>query len=164
MATIIYPDGQEEPTEPANGQYSSLAELQKIVEGMIEIVPCRDGRIMVANEESKILELERNDKATALADLPTPAERNAAIADMRRQGITVINIMGLDEEDYIAGTVLVCKNSEDGLDRPLSCSIGHKLDNNWTIKKCCNLACHSTLDSSPQKPLGLLDYYTKAES
>jgi hypothetical protein len=113
VATIIYPDGREEPIEPANGTNFSLSELQKIVDGMIEIVPCREaGKIMVANEESKLLDLPRNDKATSLADLPNPEERNAAIANMRRQGITVINTMGPDEEDYIAGTVLVCMDSE----------------------------------------------------
>ena len=112
MATIVYPDGREEPTEPANGVNFSLEELQRVVQGYIEIIPCKDGRIMVCNEESKMLGLDRNQKATDLADLPSPDERNAAIAAMRKKGIHVINTMGPLEEDYIAGTVLVCKDSE----------------------------------------------------
>jgi hypothetical protein len=67
---------------------------------------------MVANDESKMLGLERNQKATELAALPSPEERNAAIGAMRKEGIHVINTMGPLEEDYIAGTVLVCQNSE----------------------------------------------------
>jgi hypothetical protein len=112
LATIIYPDGREESTEPQNGINFSLAELQKIVDGHIEIVPCRDGRIMVCNEESKLLDMDRNDKATALAALPSAEERNEAIRQMRGQGTIVINTMGPDEEDFIAGNVLVCKSSE----------------------------------------------------
>src|SRR5947209_5630438 len=103
MATIIRPDGTEEPVEPANGTNFSLEELQRVVQGYIEIVPCKEeGKIIVANEESKILGMERNQKATELADLPSPDERNAAIANMRKQGVHVINTMGPSEEDYIA--------------------------------------------------------------
>jgi hypothetical protein len=112
VATILYTDGREEPIEPANGSNFSLEEMQRVVEGHIEIVPCRDGRIMICNEESKILELERNQKATELAALPSAAERNEAIRQMRAHGTVVINTMGQDEEDFIAGNVLVCKNSE----------------------------------------------------
>src|SRR5438128_1520036 len=112
MATIFYPDGQEEEVQPANDGVFSLEEMQRIVQGYIEIYPLKDGRIMVLNEEGRILGLDRNEKATELAHFPTPEERNKALEALRAEGVIVINTMGADEESYIAGTVLVCDDSE----------------------------------------------------
>jgi hypothetical protein len=119
LATIIYPDGREQEVQPRNGSDFHLDELKPIVgtgapagEDYIEIVQMRDGRIMVINENGKLLDLPRNEKATQLAGLPTPAERAEAIAEYKRLGYFVVEELGPDEEDYIAGTVLVCLDSE----------------------------------------------------
>jgi len=112
MATILYPDGRHEEVEPANGTDFKLDELRHIVGGNIEIVPLKDGRIMVCNEESKLLDRPRNDQATELAGLPSAAERARLIATYRAMGIDVIEAFDPNEEDYIAGTVLVCEDHE----------------------------------------------------
>lgn len=65
MAKIIYPDGTTKDISPANGNDFSLEELQKIVEGYIELVYLNE-RIMVINEEGKFKELPYNAKATDL--------------------------------------------------------------------------------------------------
>src|SRR5881398_2792589 len=74
MAHILYPDGRQEERQPKNGHNFELKELQQIVEGHIEIVHTKDGRLMVCNEESKLLGLLRNEQATALIDFPSPRE------------------------------------------------------------------------------------------
>jgi len=112
MGTIMYTDGRTEERQPANGRTFSLKELQAIVEGYIEIIPTKDERIMVLNEEGKLLDLPRNEQATALAYLATPAD----IAHMRMALGDGLIYVGPDLEteggDYIAGTVLVCTSSE----------------------------------------------------
>jgi len=113
MATIYYPDGTSEERQPANGYNFVLAELQEIVGGYIEIVPCKDKQhILVINEEGKLEGLPINVKASELAALPTQAE----IDELKRvMGATLI-VVG-DEDplhgpDVIVGTVLYCLNSE----------------------------------------------------
>ncbi len=112
MATIIYSDGQEREAQPNNGNDFTLDELMSVVGGHIEIVNMPDTRIMVINEEGKLLKLPRNDKATQLAGLPTPKERREAIREYKRLGFNVISGLDPNEEDYIAGTVLVCLSQE----------------------------------------------------
>ncbi len=80
MATVLYPDGTSREVSPANGTDFQLDELRAIVEGHIEIIPTRDGCILVLNEEGKLLDLPRNDQAGALVDLMTP-ERIAAMKE-----------------------------------------------------------------------------------
>ena len=112
MAKILRPDGTSNEVAPANGSNFVLAELQAIVEGHIEIVPTRDGSILVCNEESKILDLPRNDQATALVDFPEPAEILARMAELKAQGVNVFFAGDLDEPDYVAGTALLCESHE----------------------------------------------------
>ncbi len=52
------------PEDPKKG--FSLKELQAIVGGSIEIVKCKDGKLMVINEEGKLDGLPVNRKATGL--------------------------------------------------------------------------------------------------
>src|SRR5437868_14639183 len=106
MATILYPDGRQEERQPKNGHTFRLAELQEIVgdgtpegRGYIEIIPTNDGRVMVLHEEGKLLDLPRNEQATALVNLPSPDEIRAMLA---RYGDEVIFVGDLDEADYIA--------------------------------------------------------------
>ena len=108
MATIYYTDGRSEERQPANGHDFELKELQQIVGGYIEILPMKDGRIMVCNEESKLLDLPRNAQATALIAFPSPDEIRAMLAV--RNDIYFVG--DPDEQDYVAGDVLVCESSE----------------------------------------------------
>ncbi|SRR6266516_689974 len=110
MATILYSDGRQEERQPANGQHFQLAELQQIVEGHIEILPTKDGRIMVCNEESKLEGLPRNAQATALIAFPTPRE----MLELLRANSDIIFVGEITdgEVDYVAGTVLVCQDEE----------------------------------------------------
>ena len=108
MATIYYTDGRSEERQPANGHDFELKELQQIVGGYIEILPMKDGRIMVCNEESKLEGLPRNEQATALIDFPSPDEIRAMLAARN----DIIYVGDPDEQDYVAGDVLVCESSE----------------------------------------------------
>ena len=83
---ILYVDGREEFIEPKNGTDFSLEELKTIVDGYIQVVWLKDGRIMVVNEEGKIHRLPVNVKATFIAN---------------GEGIA----------DTIVGNVLVCNQS-----------------------------------------------------
>jgi len=82
-------DGNIEFIDPENGKYFSLNELQSIVEGYIEMVYLKDpkGWLMILNEEGKIHELPINNIATELWNKT-------------------------NNNDYIAGNVLVCKMSQ----------------------------------------------------
>jgi Domain of unknown function (DUF3846) len=110
MAHILYPDGSSKEVQPANSTDFRLEELREIVGGSIEILNLKDGRIMVLNESGKLLDLPRNEQATALVDFPSPAE----ITKLRLAHPEIIFIGDLsgDEADYIAGTVLVCQSEE----------------------------------------------------
>src|SRR5436190_10613615 len=110
MAHVVYPGGRQEERHPANGRDFQLKELQEIVEGHIEIVPTKDGRILVCNDESKLLGLPRNDQATALVDFPSPRE----MMETLRTNPDIIFVGEIDdiEVDYVAGTVLLCKDEE----------------------------------------------------
>lgn len=73
-AIIMKTDGTETEVMPKNGTDFKLDELQNIVKGKgpggesdtITIVPLRDGRIMVANDEGKLIGLKHNSKASTL--------------------------------------------------------------------------------------------------
>ena len=68
---VIQPDGTEiAPPKPEkeDGSYS-LAQLQKIVGGYIQILETNDGRMAIFNEEGKLKDLEPNIRATALVSL-----------------------------------------------------------------------------------------------
>jgi hypothetical protein len=110
MATILYPNGQHEEVFPANGTDFQLAELQRMVGGSIEIVPTNDGRIMVLNEEGKLLGLPRNEQATALVDFPSQ-EDIALLKWLYGDQVIIVGEVGA-EADYVAGTVLVCQDHE----------------------------------------------------
>src|SRR6266700_1117852 len=98
MATILYPDGRHEEVSPVNGKDFKSDELHNIVGGYIEIIPTLDGRIMVLNEEGKLLGLPRNEQAGLLVDLMTPEK----IAEMKQlYGDSLIIAGDPDEPDYI---------------------------------------------------------------
>jgi len=65
-ALIIKANGSEIFTSPKNKKTFTLEELQEIVGGLIELVECKDGKLIVLNEEGKLIGLPPNDKATNL--------------------------------------------------------------------------------------------------
>ena len=83
---ILYVDGREEFIEPKNSTDFSLEELKTIVDGYIQVVWLKDGRIMVVNEEGKIHRLPLNVRATCIVN---------------GEGIA----------DTIVGNVLICHSS-----------------------------------------------------
>lgn len=109
MASILFPSGGKMEARPANGVCFELAELQSIVEGHIEVIPTKDGRVMVLNDMGKLIGLPRNAQAGALVALQTPE----SIAEAKAlYGENLIIIGDTSEPDYIAGTVLVCESHE----------------------------------------------------
>jgi hypothetical protein len=64
MAWLLKAAGGVDKVLPANGRAFSLAELQAVVGGYIEVVRALDGMWLVLNEDGKRLELPRNDLAT----------------------------------------------------------------------------------------------------
>jgi hypothetical protein len=121
LALIIHFDGREEPIEPKDGISFMLAELKPIVgegaepgEDMIELYPLPDGRLMVLNEEGKLIGLPRNGKATVLCNFPSPKERRQMADNHTATPGEPVIMVGFDDNqpDYIAGTVLVCRNDE----------------------------------------------------
>lgn len=79
---------EEETVEPKNGTDFTLEELQGYVGGYIEIIHLNDGRIMVINEEGKLLDLPVNLLATVQYQL------------------------SFGPIDQIYGNALVCENKE----------------------------------------------------
>ncbi|HLZ64356.1 MAG TPA: DUF3846 domain-containing protein [Ktedonosporobacter sp.] len=110
MGLILYPDGTSKQVSPANGDNFRLPELQAIVGGHIELINTRDGRLMVLNDEGKLLDLPRNEQATVLAGFASPAEVTKLL--LEHPDIIYIGDLSGEETDYIAGTVLVCNQDE----------------------------------------------------
>ena len=83
MATLIKSDGTSTEVNPKNKKHFSLEELQKFVDGYIQLVNTTDGRLMVVYEEGKLNKLPENKIATELC-----------------------------RHSLIVGDVLVCKQNE----------------------------------------------------
>lgn len=96
MAKIYKTNGEVIEVSPKNGKTFELEELQAIVEHKVDGVSChyieiinlRDGRLMVLNEEGKLIGCEMNNKAT----------------DIFVQSFGVF--------DIVVGNVLVCNDNE----------------------------------------------------
>ncbi|MDR1950708.1 MAG: DUF3846 domain-containing protein [Bacteroidales bacterium] len=88
MATIYYTTGATSEVAPKNSKNFSLEEMQSIVGGLIELVYLDNGKIMVINEEGKLIDLPINVDATEMVfgDMPW--------------------------DDVIIGDVLVCNNKQ----------------------------------------------------
>ena len=75
MATIIKITGKHENIEPDNGKVFTLEELQKAVDGYIQIVLVNlgnyDGKLMIVNEEGKLkTDAKLNEEASRIAGQP----------------------------------------------------------------------------------------------
>lgn len=88
-ATLIKTDGSKLEIQPQNGLDFQLDELQKFVDGYIEIINLHNGDILVINDNGKDV-LDSNETATEIAH-----KHNA--------------IFGWD---YICGDVVMCKDRE----------------------------------------------------
>ncbi|MDP3062342.1 MAG: DUF3846 domain-containing protein [Chloroflexota bacterium] len=67
---LLKPDGSSTPCPP-KGRHYTLEEMQRAVDGFIEIVHLKGGRrrhLMVINEEGKLHGLPLNERATSLYD------------------------------------------------------------------------------------------------
>jgi hypothetical protein len=108
MATLLRPDGTSEEVQPANRRDFQLKELYQHLEcDTIEVIPTKDGRIMIIDEEGKLADKSRNEQATALINFPS-SDQMREIAAMPN----VIFVGDLDQADYVVGIALVCKNNE----------------------------------------------------
>lgn len=67
MAQLIKATGETAEVEPKNGKDFSLDELNKFVNGYIELVLLADKRYMVVNEEGLLLNLPPNMIASYIA-------------------------------------------------------------------------------------------------
>lgn len=96
MAKIYKTNGEVIEVSPKNGKTFELEELQAIVEHKvdgvpyhyIEIINLRDGRLMVVNEEGKLIDAPMNNKATD------------------------IFVQSFGAVDIVVGNVLVCNGNE----------------------------------------------------
>ena len=89
MATLIKTDGSKLEIQPQNGLGFQLDELQKFVDGYIDIINLHNGDILVINDNGKDV-LDSNETATEIAH-----NHNA--------------IFGWD---YICGDVVMCKDED----------------------------------------------------
>ena len=79
-----------------------------MLKDILEIVPTKDGRIMICNETSKLDGLPYNELATHLVEFPSSEQMLATFAAHPE----IIFVGDLSQPDYIAGTVLVCEDHE----------------------------------------------------
>lgn len=94
MATLIPIVGQVQEVLPRQGESFTLAELQTIVGGYIELVKLAPNQLLFCNEDGKRLNLPVNMRATALT-----------------RGI-------VGDDDFIVGDVIICSMQEAGEDDP----------------------------------------------
>ena len=95
MATVIYPDGRQEPLDlNVLDVFERLRTLQDIIAGPIELLPVAEGRLMLINEDGKRLLLAPNPVAT----------------DMVREF--------LQPGDVIVGKAILCSFDEVNADVP----------------------------------------------
>lgn len=121
MALLI-PANDNEPVrevQPKNGEDFTLKELYALLDCQyIEVINLPDGRIMVVDEEGKLVdEPMRNERATKLAGFVSLPEFVAEMLRLRAGGVNVIMAGppiddNTTEVDYIAGDALICEDSE----------------------------------------------------
>ena len=63
-AILIPPSGLERPVMPAHGSKFTLEELQAMVGGLIEFIDLPEHKVMVLNQEGKLMGLPSNPAAT----------------------------------------------------------------------------------------------------
>jgi hypothetical protein len=104
---------------PENEQCFALQELYQLLScNLIERIHLENGCIMVCDEESKLTQKPRNERATQLAGFVSPKELIAKMLRLHEAGVQVF-WMGeeplsdeMTEVDSIAGDVLLCAHDE----------------------------------------------------
>lgn len=92
MARLIKPDGTEQEVKPQNGVEFTLDELRACVEGHIEAVPYTSSHVMYVHDESALIPLPYNAKASQLLKEKQPNRvhadvyGNALIASLQETG------------------------------------------------------------------------------
>ncbi len=115
MGTLYHPDGRVEEVSPGNGHTYQLKELHRLLDcTTIDIIPTRNGNIMVIDDDGKLDGKPRNEAATRLIDFNSPAEIAKAMLLAKEMGFEAIYLSPdpPDTPDYIAGTALVCESHE----------------------------------------------------
>lgn len=99
MAKYYKTDGTVEDVKPQDGKTFSYKELQEFVgkdnDRMIEIVPLPSGKVIIVNEEGKLIGLEKNEKATDYWKEEYPIEQYPG-----------------NNDELIVGNALVAEESE----------------------------------------------------
>lgn len=91
-AIVYHADGSVTKILPNNGTDFTLAEMQGIVEGPIDIQPLpKSGEVMILNDEGKLNGLPKNELATAVWKKAYP------IAEYPH-----------NNDELVVGTVIVC--------------------------------------------------------
>ena len=125
MAMFIPAD----PTQPTREVFPkdkedgfSLQELYTLLScDTIEVVylPSEEGQIMIVDEEGKLAQKPRNERATKLAQFVSPKEMVEWLLAMKNAGVPVIRVTDepltdlTEEVDYIVGDALVCLDGEE---------------------------------------------------
>jgi len=73
-AIYIKTDRTIQEVKPKN-KYFSYKEMSDFVGGMIEIVPLPSGKLLICNEEGKLIGLEKNEEATKIWQKEYPIEK-----------------------------------------------------------------------------------------
>lgn len=82
MAQLIRVDGTEQQLIPSTGVSFSLAELQDLVGGYIEILELPSGRLLVLDEEGKLAGKPINPRATWLGAVAQIAHSEVIVGDV----------------------------------------------------------------------------------
>ncbi len=120
MALLIPADGGVPTYEvrPRSGETFCLEEWCELLScSLVETRQLSGRRLLVMDEEAKLVGKPRNERATQLAEFPTVGEWVAYEEKMRRAGLRVVWIgeplMDQAEEvDYVAGGALLCARGE----------------------------------------------------
>lgn len=90
MATLIKTTGEKILVSPQNGTDFSAEEIHDLIDGFFEVIQCKDGSMILVDDEGKLKEKEYNFEATVNARLHCVYPFN----------------------DFIVGDVLVCGPGE----------------------------------------------------
>ena len=74
-AKVYEVDGREFEVAPNNGTDFTLAELQHIVGGTIECINLPSGKMLICNEEGRLIPLAKNAKASEVWRAEFPIEQ-----------------------------------------------------------------------------------------
>jgi hypothetical protein len=95
VANLIKVDGSETEIHPKNGKTFSLEELQGFVGGYIERIKLPNGDSIFLDEEGKLKQKPRNERATLMG-----------------------RVCGIAHTDFVVGDVVVCNPVECGDGEP----------------------------------------------